>query len=1089
MISKKMLGILLALAMPICAIAQNVTVKGQVKDDAGEPLISAAVAELGTSNGAVTDLDGNYTITVASNATLQFSFIGYQTQTIPVSGRTTINVTLSEDTELLDEVVVIGYGTQKKSDLTGAVASVRVDDLKNRSITDAASAIQGKVSGIQVLNYSGAPGQGAQIRVRGYSSNSGEIGPLLIVDGLQVDNIQYLDPSMIESMEVLKDAASAAIYGAQAGNGVVLITTKKGTDSGDGNVIYEYKLTRQTLAKKPGVMNRKQFIDFKKMQGYDIAGELSRNGDDGKIDTDWSSELFEPSLSHQHSLTFQGGNKQGHYFMSLNYLTNNGIVVGDKDVYNRISTQINADYKIKKWLTVGTNNSIERWETKSVSHMSETNSVLMAAIQNDPLTPVYFSDESQFTPDMTQTYNNLNTEFSEKGLDGKNLIVKSSDGRYYAVSKYVDNDHGSPFIQLERNNRTQGGVSVRGTSYINLNPIKGLVYTSRLGYRLSFSNDHNYSDPYFANKMAKSVEYSISARNNTGIYYQWENFVNYDKSFGKNTIGAMAGMSFIENRVDDVNASATGTDILPDYSENFRYLDKVITAATKSITNNPTRSASLAYFGRLVYSYDNRYNVQANFRADAYDSSKLSPQNRWGYFPSFSAGWTISNESFIKDNISRDALSFLKFRASWGRNGNVNVLRNYKYSTSISKGSNWYEYGISHTAADYNQVYGSMPDGLANPSLKWETSEQIDLGLDARFLSDRLSLGIDWYKKTTKDLLVSISPVPEIGVSSTTVNGGDVLNKGLELELGWKDRIGDFGYSVNANFSTLKNEVTYLDPAISRILYGSYYVSQIKTAFEVGNPIWYMYGFKMDGIAQETIYAYKYKTDDDGNFVRGADGKRIIETDANGDYVYQTDDNGDKVIRYNAGDPILHDYNDDGIISEEDRTNIGQGMPKYTYGITISLDWKGFDFTLFGTGVGGNNIFPVLFRTDRPYNNTLEYYHANSWTPEHTDAKLPNAAAVKNDPKFWASDGNVFKGDYFKFKQIQLGYTLPKSLVKKVALSNVRVYASLDDFFTITSYPGLDPETATTSNAEQLGIDLGTYPTSKKAVFGVSLTF
>ena len=290
MISKKMLGILLALAMPICAIAQNVTVKGQVKDDAGEPLISAAVAELGTSNGAVTDLDGNYTITVASNATLQFSFIGYQTQTIPVSGRTTINVTLSEDTELLDEVVVIGYGTQKKSDLTGAVASVRVDDLKNRSITDAASAIQGKVSGIQVLNYSGAPGQGAQIRVRGYSSNSGEIGPLLIVDGLQVDNIQYLDPSMIESMEVLKDAASAAIYGAQAGNGVVLITTKKGTDSGDGNVIYEYKLTRQTLAKKPGVMNRKQFIDFKKMQGYDIAGELSRNGDDGKIDTDWSSE-------------------------------------------------------------------------------------------------------------------------------------------------------------------------------------------------------------------------------------------------------------------------------------------------------------------------------------------------------------------------------------------------------------------------------------------------------------------------------------------------------------------------------------------------------------------------------------------------------------------------------------------------------------------------------------------------------------------------------------------------------------------------------------------------------------------------------
>mgnify|MGYP003758213833 FL=1 len=1065
---KKLTGILLLAVLPVCAFAQNVTVKGQVKDDAGEPLMLVNILELGTSNGTVTDLDGNYTLTVASNSTLQFSFMGYQSRDEAVNGRTTINVTLSEDAELIDEVVVIGYGTQRKSDLSGAVASIRATDLKDRSVTNAAAAIQGKVSGIQVLNYSGAPGQGSQIRVRGYSSNSGNIGPLLIVDGLQVDNIQYLDPSMIESMEILKDAASAAIYGARAGNGVVLITTKRGSDKGMGNITYDFKLTHQSLAKKPGVMNREQFIEFKKMQGYDIDSELANNGDDGKIDTDWASELFEPSYVKQHSLTFQGGNQQGRFFMSLNYLNNNGIIVGDKDVYKRISAQINADYKIKNWLSIGTNNSIERWETKSVSHMSETSSVLMAAIQNDPLTPIYFKDKSEFTQGMTDTYNNLNAEFADlkaNGLDGSELIMKAEDGRYYAVSKYVDNDHGSPFIQLARNRQTQSGVSVRGTAFLDFNPIKDLIFTSRLGYRISFSNNHNYSDPFYANPMSKAIEYSLSASANTGLYYQWENFFNYNKTIGRNTVSAMAGMSFIENRSDNVNGSATGNSILPDYAENFRFLSFVTTSANKSFGNAPGISTSLAYFGRLVYSYDNRYNVQANFRADAFDSSKLSAQNRWGYFPSFSAAWTISNESFIKDNISREALSSLKLRASWGRNGNVNVLNNYAYSTSISKGSNWYEYGIDHNGADYELVYGSKPSGLANPSLKWETSDQIDIGLDARFLGDRLSVSVDWYKKLTKDLLVSINPVPEIGVASTTVNGGDILNKGFEVELGWRDRVGDLGYSVNTNFSTLKNEVTYLDPTISRILSGGYYVSQIRTAFGVGNPIWYMYGYKMDRIAQET----EYKKNADGSFA--------------------LDGGGNKIVLYNAGDPVLHDFNGDGIISEEDRTNIGQGMPKLTYGLTVSLDYKDFDFTLFGTGVAGNSIFPVLFRTDRPYNNTLDYYRANSWTPENTGAKLPNAAAVKNSPQFWASDANVFKGNFFKFKQIQLGYTLPKAMLRKVSISNMRVYVSFDDFITITKYPGLDPETATTTSAQQLGIDLGTYPTSKKAVFGVNVTF
>ena len=1045
------------------AYAQNRTISGKVVDTGGQPVIGAAVTVVGNTRiGTATDLNGAFSLSVPAGANISVESIGYKGQTFAIGTQSTFDIVLEEDTEMLEETVVIGYGVQKKSDLTGSVASVRSEDLQNRSTSDAAAALQGKAAGVQILNFSGAPGQGASIRVRGYSSNSGNIGPLLIVDGLKVDNIQYLDPSMIESMEVLKDAASAAIYGAEAGNGVVLITTKSGaSNNGRSSVSYDGKFTFQSLAHLPGVMNAEQFIDFKRMQGYDIDSELRNNGYAGE-DTDWSKALFEGGFAQQHALTFQGGNNNGHFFVSLNYLDNNGIVVGDKDVYTRLSTQINADYNIKPWLTVGTNNSIEKWSTRSVSHMSETNSVMMSVIQNDPLTPVYFTDPSQFSTNMRLTYENNPPEDAFKAFNGPDLIVTAPDGRFYAVSKYVDNDHGSPLIQLARNNQTNGGVTVRGVGYANITPIKGLVISSRFGYRISQSNGHNYSTPYYANLMAKATEYSISANANTGLYYQWENFANYTFSIGKNNFNAMAGMSFTHNKSDNVSASASGPDILSGYEPNFIYLNYVNSNSDtkKSFSNAPSESANLSYYGRLVWNYDNRYSLAANFRADAFDSSKLSLQNRWGYFPSFSGYWTISNEQFFKNNVSRDAVSFLKLRASWGRNGNINVLNGYPYSTSISYNSSYYEYG-----PDAAPAYGSRPSGLANPNLTWETSEQLDLGLDARFLNNRLTFTAEWYNKNTKDLLVSINPVPEIGVNSTTVNGGNVNNNGLEFELGWKDTIGDFSYSINANFTKQSNKVTYLDPNISRILYGSYYVSQLRTAFEAGYPIWYMYGYQFDGIAQETIY----KTNQDGSFA--------------------LDDAGNKIVKYNPGDAILHDFTGDDVIGEADKTFIGKGIPDITYGLTINLAWKGIDFTLFGTGVAGNNIFPVLYRTDRPYNNTLEFYHANSWSEQNRNARFPNPAAVKNANDFWASSANVFDGTYFKIKQIQLGYTLPSKLTRKALINNLRVYVSFDDFFTFTSYPGLDPETATTSNAQQLGVDLGTYPTTRKMVFGVNVTF
>ena len=1022
---------LLMMLSGIFAYAQNSTVSGKVADENGAPIIGVSVMLSNNQTvGTLTDIDGNYSIAVPSNSVLVFSCIGYKTEEVQVQGRARVDVTLKEDAEFLEETVVIGYGVQKKSDVTGSVASVRAAELSNRSTTDAAAALQGKASGVQIINSSGAPGSQAKIRVRGYSSNSGNLGPLLIVDGLKVDNISYLDPSMIESMEILKDAASAAIYGAQAGNGVVLITTKTGAqNNGTSSITYDVKITRQSLGKRAELFDAASWIAYKEASGFDMESTLKQNNYDG-TDTDWFDVVFAPSFSQQHSFTFQGGNNKGHFFASINYANNDGIVRGDKDVYKRLSAQLNADYKLYDWITVGTNTSIERYHTKSVSQQGRYGNLMNGVMTIDPLTPVYYSDPSQFATTMLAAYN-----------EGKNILKDPTNGLYYATSKYIDDDNGNPLLQRDKTDSYNQGINLRGTLYANITPFKGLTFTSRFGYRVGQSNSHSYSTPYYANKQTYSEEYSISASANNNWYYQWENFANYNVTLKKHNISAMAGMSYVENNSDNVSASASGPDILTGYEKNFQYLNYVNTASNtkRSFSNAPSRSANISYYGRIAYNYDNRYNFQANFRADAFDSSKLSKQSRWGYFPSFSAGWTLSNEKFFKNNVNRDIVNQIKLRASWGRNGNINVLNGYQYAATIDYNSKLYQYGIT----DGTVSYGSAPSGLSNPNLKWETSDQIDLGLDARFLRNRLTLGIDWYDKKTKDLLVSIAPIPEIGVNSTYVNAGSVLNRGLEIELGWRDSIGDLSYSISGNFSTLKNEVTYLDPAIYRLENGSqFYNNRARTAFEVGYPIWYMRGYKLEGIDQET------------------------------------------------GKPIFYDANGDGNIEDGDRTYIGKGIPDYTFGLTVSLEWKGFDFNLYGAGVGGNQILNLYYQADGPMRNSLRYFYDNAWTETNKTAKVPSCISVVNDWTYWSSSGVIFDGGYFKIKQIQLGYTLPEKLLKKIFIKGVRAYVSFDDFFCFTkNYPGFDPETATTGSANGMGLDLGSYPTTRKIVAGINIKF
>ena len=1076
------------------AWAQGV-VKGIVNDEAGDPIIGATVKVVGTNTGAITDMDGKFSVNAASNAQLSVSYVGYVTQKVNVAGKSNLVITMKEDAQSLSDVVVIGYGVQKKSDLTGAVASVKGEDIKNLSTSDAGAAMQGKVSGVQIIN-SGSPGAGAEIRVRGYSSNSGNLGPLLIVDGLKVDNIQYLDPSLIESMEVLKDAASAAIYGAQAGNGVVLITTKNGS-KGTAHVTYNLKAASQSLGKKAKLFKASDYIEYHKYLGdmsetelvnnryynqvyyYDIkdtemTNRLSGNYFDlldrvankeiflgegvpgtGRFDTDWYDEVFGNSWNLQHNITVEGGNDKGHMLAGLGIVDNDGIVKGDKDVYKRFTGQLNADYKFFKWLSVQSNTSVEKWKRKSLGN--GYGSFLNAVVSIDPLTPAYIYDTADFGQNVAEQWDN-----------GKNpghvplpAAYTEANPVWYGTSKYVEEACANPLAQRDRAMGTSEGVNVRGSLAANLMPFDFLTITSRLGYRISQSNGHNYSEPYFLSSMAKSETYSISANTNASLYYQWENFANFNKQFGLHNVGVMAGMSFTKNHWDNTNVSSSDTQMIlrANHAPNFRYISCLNANGLShlSVGNTPGDATELSYFGRLSYSYADRYLLQFNFRADAFDSSKLSEKQRWGYFPSVSAGWTISNEPFFKNAVSPDAVSFLKLRASWGRNGNVNILSGYQYNATIGLGG-YYNFTDTGDATEVGK-----PNGVSNPNLTWETSEQVDFGINARFLNNRLSLDIDWYRKMTKDLLVSIKPFPELGFNSQTVNSGEVLNTGFDIDLGWRDQIGDLHYSINANFNPLKNEVKAVNSMLPRYSQGgiSGFNQKVSSTFEAGHTIWYFRGYQYAGVNPETLrpqYVAK-----DGSL-----------TDA----------------------PV-----------EDDMVDLGSGIPKFTYGITLNLEYKGFDLTVFGTGASGNKIYNLMMSADRPRVNGLDYWWQNS-SRSHIEqikddagkvieqktvidhiGKYPDMKAVASDWVFFSSTANVFSGSYFKFKQIQLGYTVPSAVTKKLLISNLRFSVSLDDFFIITNYPGADPELSSFDGGASRGWDNGNYPSSKKIVFGVNVTF
>lgn len=1000
------------------AYAQNAQVAGKITDVAGDPLIGVSVVQKGTTNGTVTDFDGNYQLSLPAGNVISFSYIGYTTQEVTVNDQTVVNIILEEDTRALDELVVVGYGVQKKSSVTGAISQVKPEDIQNRTISNAQQALQGKTAGVQVIQTSAAPGSSPTVRVRGYSSNVSS-NPLYVVDGVRLSDISGIDPNDIASMEVLKDAASAAIYGAEAGNGVVLITTKKGK-AGQGKISYDFQYSSQSLANIPKMLNAEQYIDYMVESNTFTQDYLLQNWN-GVTNTAWADVAFENSNMQRHNIAFMNGNEKSNYYLSLSYLDDDGIVKGDADSYQRLTATINSESEIKPWLKVGTTNQIEKYNVRSVSTNNEYGSLLTSILQLDPLTPDTYS------------YENLPSQMLTALNNGKHLL-QNENGDYYAVSKYYAGEQYHPMIMRDNNIGKNSGYNVNGSVYGDFKPLKELTLTSRFGYRLSGTRSSNTTLPFYGNATQSRDYVGQNNTSSTTIYYQWENFANYMQTFGDHTVTGMLGMSYQESSYDFVYGSlaANEEDALLKNDPLFYYLNYASASAIKGVGGEKTRTAKLSYFGRVGYEFVGRYFLQASLRADAADLAYLPSTNRWGYFPAVSAGWTISEEDFFAP--LRDQISSLKLRASWGQNGSLAALGGYAYSTDMALG------GLYPFVPGNTYITGTSPSTLGNDELKWETSEQINIGIDARFFRDRLTFGMDYFDKKTKDLLVSgTTPSLIIGGSTSPMNAGDVSNKGWEFELGWRDHINDFHYSISANLATLKNKVTYIDPSITRLSGVNFHTNTI-TYFEQGYPVYYFRGYKFNGVDPET------------------------------------------------GNPTFADLDNSGDLNDGDLTYIGDAIPDFTYGITLTAGWKGLDLTVFGTGSSGNDIFNAINRPDYAASNKMrEVFYDNRWTTSNTNGSVPRAGATNMD-KYQVSDALVYDGSFFKIKQIQLGYTIPKNITNKINISNLRLYGSLDNFFTFTKYPGFDPEAAANSTSG-MGVDKGSYPSSKKVVFGVNLEF
>jgi TonB-linked SusC/RagA family outer membrane protein len=1024
----KYLSIILTILLSGNLFAQDIEVSGIVRDaETGESLLGATVLEKGTGNGTVTDFEGFYTLMISGQSdTLVIAYTGYKNSEILINGRTVIDVDLNVSASELDEIVVIGYGRQKKKVVTGAIASVSSEEITSTPILRAEQAMQGRTPGVQVTNLSGQPGDPPTVRIRG-AGTTGNASPLYIVDGLAVGTIDYLNPGDIESIDVLKDAASAAIYGARAANGVVLITTKSGV-KGKINVTYSGYYGIQNAARKIDMLRA---VDYKILmnEGARNAG-LSEPFEVNEIsphDTDWQEALFQSNAPiFNHELSVVGGNDKSTFASSLSYFSQQGIIGGDKSQFDRVTARINSSHKVNKKLNFGNNLAYSHLNQRGIGSNQSFNGAYSSALNLDPLTPLYETD-----PDILDQppYSN-------------EPVVVNGNGQVYGISNYIGAEVVNPIALLEIQNGGTKKDQIVGNIYGELEIIKNLKFKTSLGIDLAYVTSDNFRPLFYLNGAQLNTE-KTSVNKWIGRYFswQWENTLAYTKKIKDHDFGILVGTTANEFNFEDLagfNADVPTSDPQNVYLNQAQ--DTVWTAS-----GGATHSALFSIFGRITYDFKDKYSVTAILRRDG--SSKFGANSRYGIFPSIGLAWVASDEAFLQ-NLG--PINIMKFRASWGINGNQEI-GDYQFVSTIDK-SRGYTIGSGRSV-------GSSPSFIENADIHWEESEQFNIGADLGLFDDRLMATLDFYVKNTKDLLERI-PIPaHVGNDGPVANVGSVQNKGVELALNWRNVQGKFKYSIGINGAYNKNKMTKIGNEEKVLPGATWAIAGQVTRSEEGQPIAYFWGYKTDGIFQNQNEVFSY-INSDGELLQG-----------------------------NAvpGDVRFVDVNGDGIINEDDRTFIGKPTPDWTFGFNSSVNYKNFDFSFMFIGVAGVELFNGMQRQDLRFTNRPTSI-LDRWTGEGTSNKIPRYTWIDVNNNYRVSDLYIESGAFLRLRNIQLGYSVPKSLLDKIGASVWRFYISAENLLTFTNYTGSDPEIGAISSFD-IGIDRAVYPHARTFRFGTSLTF
>jgi TonB-linked SusC/RagA family outer membrane protein len=1077
---KRSLGMVFLFLMVSIQGAWAQTVRGTVNDEAGEPVIGASVQVQGTKAGAVTDLNGGFSVQASSNATLIISYVGFVTEKVNVQGRNDIKITLKEDVTTLNDVVVIGYGVQKKKLVTGATVQVKGEEIAKMNTTNALEAMQSSSPGVQITQSSSQPGKGYKVYIRGIGT-TGNSSPLYVIDGVAGGSLDDINPADIESIDVLKDAASAAIYGARAANGVILVTTKQGK-AGKIEINYNGAMGWSNAYKRPQLLNAQQFMTIMDEYTFNTSGQkmdwsgfapqdILTKVNSGWSGTDWWGAFENKNAQQQnHSVTLTGGTDRSKFAMSYTYTGNEGIMGADQaSYYKRHTIRLNSDHvllKVKDFdaITIGENVSISYTKNHDLAEDGMYWSYIHSLLQTSPFMPQY-------------AYN------------GDTYYYQDFSGNV----KYGQGWNSSLFSNPWENLSTGGfnslaesrSVNSRATAYTIIQPIKGLRFRSQFNYNWNSGAYRNYGEPRSSGYgNATSVVYTNSQNSWLNTDWSVENTLTYDLPvMNGHKFSAMVGQSF-QSTAWSFNLSGSNKVTYGEQLATLKGWDsawlsniKVLNVTDVTLTGKPNDEEYLAsWFGRVTWDWNETYMATVTMRYDG--SSIFTDGKRWGFFPSVSAGWVVSNEKFMED--TKSWMDFLKIRASWGQNGNKDINK-YQYLATIALSGEAFDSGYKFASDMETSVAGTPKTGayaniVPNPDLTWETSEQLDLGFDARFLNSRLGLTFDWYKKTTKDWLIGGNLLAVYGTNPAAINGGDVQNTGIEIALTWNDKIGkDLSYNVGVNFATNKNKVTriandnhYINGPSGVLSQGTEYIYRA----EEGKPIGYFYGMSYSGI---------WQNQDQIDAARKA-GKAVLDNAQPGDMIWD-DWNGDGKITFAEG----KDADGNDIC---DRHEIGNPNPDVMLGINLGLSYKGFDLAVSGAGAFGQQIMRSYRSfSDAPYQN-YDTSILNRWVGEGSSNSQPRISSTGSENVNWVSTRYMEDADYFKIKTVTLGYDF-KNLWKSCPFQQLRLYVQAQNLYTFTGYSGLDPEIGNTAGGEgwASGIDLGLYPPSRTYLIGASIKF